>query len=75
MPMALAQLQDLRDRFSDRLRPWRRSAEFWVRAADIYTSYKVLRGARARELAPPVPLARASEVLPDIPLRCREGLN
>lgn len=45
MPLALAQLQDLRDRISDRLRPWSRSAEFWVRAADIYTSYKV------RELA------------------------
>ncbi|KAF8755797.1 hypothetical protein HU200_011269 [Digitaria exilis] len=41
MPLALAQLQDLRDRISDRLRPWSRSVEFWVRAADIYTSYKV----------------------------------
>ncbi|WVZ67761.1 hypothetical protein U9M48_016801 [Paspalum notatum var. saurae] len=41
MPMPLAQLQDLRDRISDRLRPWSRSAQFWVRAADIYTSYKV----------------------------------
>jgi len=41
MPLALAQLQDLRDRISDHLRPWSRSAQFWVRAADIYTSYKV----------------------------------
>jgi hypothetical protein len=41
MPLALAQLQDLRDRISDRLRLWSRSAQFWVRAADIYTSYKV----------------------------------
>uniref|UniRef100_A0A0E0CBR8 ABC1 atypical kinase-like domain-containing protein n=1 Tax=Oryza meridionalis TaxID=40149 RepID=A0A0E0CBR8_9ORYZ len=41
MPLALAQLQDIGDRISDRLRPWSRSAEFWVRAADIYTSYKV----------------------------------
>ncbi|KAL5223340.1 hypothetical protein ABZP36_028053 [Zizania latifolia] len=41
MPLALAQLQDLGDRLSDRLRPWSRSAQFWVRAADIYTSYKV----------------------------------
>ncbi|KAL6613986.1 hypothetical protein ACP70R_036256 [Stipagrostis hirtigluma subsp. patula] len=41
MPLALAQLQDLRDRLSDGLRPWSRSAQFWVRAADIYTSYKV----------------------------------
>jgi hypothetical protein len=40
MPLPLAQLQD---RLSDRLRPWKRSAEFWVRAADIYTSYKVRR--------------------------------
>jgi aarF domain-containing kinase len=50
MPLPLAQLQDLRDRLSDRLRPWSRSAEFWVRAADIYTSYKVRR-ARVRWLA------------------------
>ncbi|RLN24178.1 hypothetical protein C2845_PM07G31890 [Panicum miliaceum] len=41
MPLELAQLQDLRERISDRLRPWSRSAQFWVRAADIYTSYKV----------------------------------
>ena len=41
MPLALAQLQDLRERISDRLRPWSRSAQFWIRAADIYTSYKV----------------------------------
>lgn len=48
MPLALAQLQDLRDRISDRLRPWSRSAQFWVRAADIYTSYKVGRLAAAK---------------------------
>jgi aarF domain-containing kinase len=47
MPLALAQLQDLRDRISDRLRPWSRSAQFWVRAADIYTSYKVSQLAAA----------------------------
>jgi aarF domain-containing kinase len=41
MPLAVAQLQDLRERISDSLRPWSRSAQFWVRAADIYTSYKV----------------------------------
>ncbi|TVU36132.1 hypothetical protein EJB05_18048 [Eragrostis curvula] len=41
MPLPLAPLQDLRDSLSDRLRPWSRSAEFWVRAVDIYTSYKV----------------------------------
>lgn len=41
MPLAVAQLQDLRERISDRLHPWSRSAQFWVRAADIYTSYKV----------------------------------
>ncbi|XP_062207826.1 uncharacterized protein LOC133909421 [Phragmites australis] len=39
--MPLAQLQDMRDRLSDHIRPWSRSAQFWVRAADIYTSYKV----------------------------------
>jgi aarF domain-containing kinase len=55
MPLAVAQLQDLRERISDSLRPWSRSAQFWVRAADIYTSYKV------SELA--ACLWRASEVL------------
>lgn len=71
MPLALAQLQDIGDRITDRLRPWSRSAEFWVRAADIYTSYKV---------APPDPVpllhwlvrqarARAREVFDDMALR------
>ena len=35
------QLQELQDRLSHRFRPWSRSAQFWVRAADIYSSYKV----------------------------------
>ncbi|KAM3334225.1 hypothetical protein ACQJBY_024329 [Aegilops geniculata] len=41
MPPPLAQVQELRDRLSDRFRPWSRSAQFWVRAVDIYGSYKV----------------------------------
>uniref|UniRef100_A0ACD5XER5 Uncharacterized protein n=1 Tax=Avena sativa TaxID=4498 RepID=A0ACD5XER5_AVESA len=41
MPLPLAQVQELRDRLSDRFRPWSRSAQFWVRAVDIYGSYKV----------------------------------
>lgn len=45
MPLPLAQVQELRDRLSDRFRPWSRSAQFWVRAVDIYGSYKV-RAAR-----------------------------
>jgi hypothetical protein len=41
MPLPLAQVQELRDRLSDRFRPWSRSAQFWIRAVDIYGSYKV----------------------------------
>jgi hypothetical protein len=53
MPLPVAQVQELRDRLSDRFRPWSRSAQFWVRAVDIYGIYKVLRfscaiSARAR---------------------------
>lgn len=44
MPLPLAQVQELRDRLSDRFRPWSRSAQFWVRAVDIYGSYKVRAG-------------------------------
>ncbi|KAF8378158.1 hypothetical protein HHK36_029495 [Tetracentron sinense] len=35
------QLEDLQEKFSTQFRPWQRSFQFWVRAADIYTGYKV----------------------------------
>ncbi|KAH7664219.1 Cadmium-transporting ATPase protein [Dioscorea alata] len=41
MMLPSLQLQDLHERFSERLVPWHRSVQFWVRAADIYTGYKV----------------------------------
>lgn len=31
----------IQDKVSLHLRPWHRSFQFWVRAADIYTGYKV----------------------------------
>ncbi|KAK8482842.1 hypothetical protein V6N13_095959 [Hibiscus sabdariffa] len=35
--------KDIQDKVSLRLRPWHRSFQFWVRAADIYTGYKVFQ--------------------------------
>ncbi|KAJ4974635.1 hypothetical protein NE237_007809 [Protea cynaroides] len=37
------QLEDLRDKLSGHLRPWQRSFQFWIRAADIYAGYKVFQ--------------------------------
>ncbi|KAJ6792484.1 putative aarF domain-containing protein kinase 1-like [Iris pallida] len=34
-------LEDLQQKLTTALRPWDRSVQFWVRAADIYSSYKV----------------------------------
>ncbi|KAJ6803032.1 putative aarF domain-containing protein kinase 1-like [Iris pallida] len=34
-------LDDLQEKVSAALKPWERSFQFWVRAADIYTGYKV----------------------------------
>ncbi|XXG89010.1 hypothetical protein AAC387_Pa12g1114 [Persea americana] len=39
--MPLLQLQDLNEKISTTFRPWQRSFQFWARAADIYTGYKV----------------------------------
>ncbi|KAA8542169.1 hypothetical protein F0562_023321 [Nyssa sinensis] len=36
-------LKEFQEKFSTHLRPWQRSFQFWVRAADIYTGYKVFQ--------------------------------
>ncbi|KAJ4837614.1 hypothetical protein Tsubulata_044299 [Turnera subulata] len=35
--------KDIQDKLSSHFRPWQRSFQFWVRAADIYTGYKVFQ--------------------------------
>ncbi|KAB2073097.1 hypothetical protein ES319_A07G060600v1 [Gossypium barbadense] len=35
--------KEIQDKVSLHLRPWHRSFQFWVRAADIYTGYKVFQ--------------------------------
>ncbi|XP_068666429.1 uncharacterized protein [Aristolochia californica] len=39
--MPMLQLQDFNEKLSNRFRPWQRSFQFWVRAVDIYTRYKI----------------------------------
>ncbi|XP_059444199.1 uncharacterized protein LOC132176091 isoform X2 [Corylus avellana] len=34
---------DIKEKFSTHVRPWHRSLQFWVRAVDIYTGYKVFQ--------------------------------
>ncbi|XP_062170683.1 uncharacterized protein LOC133876419 isoform X1 [Alnus glutinosa] len=34
---------DIQEKFSHHVRPWQRSLQFWVRAVDIYSGYKVLQ--------------------------------
>ncbi|KAF7838207.1 putative aarF domain-containing protein kinase 1-like isoform X2 [Senna tora] len=36
-------VNDIKDRLSSHFRPWQRSYQFWVRAIDIYTGYKVFQ--------------------------------
>ncbi|KAF3683380.1 Kinase superfamily protein isoform 2 [Capsicum annuum] len=36
-------LKEFQEKVSTQLRPWQRSFQFWVRAADIYTGYKVFQ--------------------------------
>lgn len=36
-------LKKFQEKVSTQLRPWQRSFQFWVRAADIYTGYKVFQ--------------------------------
>ncbi|KAF9609339.1 hypothetical protein IFM89_015594 [Coptis chinensis] len=46
-------LDDLREKLTARFRPVQRSFQFWVRAADIYTGYKVAQIIGKPDLAPP----------------------
>ncbi|XP_061952765.1 uncharacterized protein LOC133675413 [Populus nigra] len=39
----LIDFKDIQDKLSTHFRPWQRSFQFWVRAADIYTGYKVFQ--------------------------------
>ncbi|XP_057970414.1 uncharacterized protein LOC131159481 isoform X2 [Malania oleifera] len=41
--MLSLKLEDFRERLSTQFRPWHRSFQFWIRAVDIYTGYKVLQ--------------------------------
>ncbi|KAJ0969114.1 hypothetical protein J5N97_021991 [Dioscorea zingiberensis] len=47
MMLPSLQLRELHEKLSERFVPWHRSLQFWVRAADIYTGYKVCQ-VRAR---------------------------
>jgi len=40
VPIAI-DINAIKDKLSFQLRPWQRSFQFWVRAIDIYTGYKV----------------------------------
>jgi aarF domain-containing kinase len=33
--------KEIQEKLSDGFRPWQRSFQFWARATDIYTGYKV----------------------------------
>ncbi|KAJ6410342.1 hypothetical protein OIU84_007151 [Salix udensis] len=39
----LIDFKDIQEKLSTQFRPWQRSFQFWVRAADIYTGYKVFQ--------------------------------
>ncbi|KAL6584277.1 hypothetical protein OROMI_003566 [Orobanche minor] len=41
--MLLLDFNEFQEKASTRFRPWQRSFRFWVRAVDIYTSYKVFQ--------------------------------
>ncbi|KAJ6760861.1 ABC1 FAMILY PROTEIN [Salix purpurea] len=41
--MPLIDFKDIQEKLSSQFRPWQRSFQFWVRAADIYTGYKVFQ--------------------------------
>uniref|UniRef100_A0A7N1A3F0 Protein kinase domain-containing protein n=1 Tax=Kalanchoe fedtschenkoi TaxID=63787 RepID=A0A7N1A3F0_KALFE len=41
--MHAVDFDEIRDKLSAQFRPWQRSIRFWVRAADIYTGYKVFQ--------------------------------
>ncbi|PWA42109.1 protein kinase superfamily protein [Artemisia annua] len=41
--MASIDLKEFQEKISTQFRPWQRSFQFWVRAADIYAGYKVFQ--------------------------------
>ncbi|KAL5543979.1 hypothetical protein UlMin_007763 [Ulmus minor] len=43
VPLPVFDFKDFQDQFVTHFRPWQRSFQFWVRAADIYTGYKVFQ--------------------------------
>ncbi|KAI9108821.1 hypothetical protein K1719_020126 [Acacia pycnantha] len=43
LPLPRLDVNDIKEKLSAHFRPWHRSYQFWVRAADIYTGYKVFQ--------------------------------
>ncbi|KAF3436823.1 hypothetical protein FNV43_RR19576 [Rhamnella rubrinervis] len=43
LPLPPLAFKDVQERFFTHFRPWQRSFQFWVRATDIYTGYKVFQ--------------------------------
>ncbi|XP_062116033.1 uncharacterized protein LOC133830128 [Humulus lupulus] len=43
LPLPIIDFKDFQDNFFTRFRPWQRSFQFWIRAVDIYTGYKVFQ--------------------------------
>ncbi|CAN6706428.1 unnamed protein product [Malus baccata var. baccata] len=43
LPLPPVDLKDVQQNLATHFRPWQRSFQFWVRAADIYTGYKVFQ--------------------------------
>ncbi|PON85298.1 Protein kinase [Trema orientale] len=43
LPLPILDFKDFQDNFVTHFRPWQRSFQFWVRAVDIYSGYKVFQ--------------------------------
>ncbi|XP_068303052.1 uncharacterized protein [Pyrus communis] len=43
LPLPPIDLKDVQQKLATHFRPWQRSFQFWVRAVDIYTGYKVFQ--------------------------------
>ncbi|PRQ17056.1 putative cadmium-transporting ATPase [Rosa chinensis] len=43
LPLPPIDLKDVRQKLATQFRPWERSFQFWARAVDIYTGYKVFQ--------------------------------
>ncbi|KAG4943173.1 hypothetical protein JHK84_047252 [Glycine max] len=43
LPPIAFDINGIKDKLSNQFRPWQRSFQFWVRAIDIYTGYKVFQ--------------------------------